>query len=338
MSLTPEEAKRLAKETLLRILKQTKFPPYVAHEIVGGEPRLIINIDRESKRPVASITYYPLADAELLAVLASESDYAHDHFLPGEDVSNSRRAHTESLIRNLLETCIDEFGAVADNCIHLALALTTSLTRREILKLMSVSGSKKPDISCSYKFIDEVLEMVNRERREQLEQAVKDAAAYYGPHFQHLFPVYLYLKSIWDGAKSCYKRNRKSPKWLELVRTECNDSELQLPSDLIIRLDGERGLSDPYRSMASTLALEHAARLCGAAANEYKPRTLHEHLKESREEFFRVYGIKEPALSDCERLTRTLIMVKTPRGRHLTSHGKGARKRPGGRPHLTAVK
>lgn len=336
MGMTPEIAKQHARKFLFESVKRVKFPPNIYKWFYKGEPCLTMEVATGFGE--AEITFYPQTSAEYLAVESLGLSDAQAEFLPEEYVIESQRENIESLIAHLLVTCIDEFTETVENIPKLALALNGCLTSECVLQLMSLRGAKNPDGFNSYVLVNKTLEIVNRGRRERMEKAVKDTAAYYRPQFQHLFPVYHYLKPIWDEAKDCYKRNRESARWREIVKAACNDEELELPPDLINRLDGKGANSDSYSSMPSELALEHAARLCGARANQYKPRTLQDHLKESREEFFRATGVEKPDSSDCARLTRKLINERTPRERQLSVRSKLARKHRRGRPHLTAVK
>jgi hypothetical protein len=100
MSLTLEEAKQLAKESLLKFVGQVEFPPNVKCEIVDGEPRLTIALGNDGRE--GSVIYYPLPAAECLAQLASEPGLEHLMFLPGEDLISTQRANIEHLVWYLL--------------------------------------------------------------------------------------------------------------------------------------------------------------------------------------------------------------------------------------------
>lgn len=336
MGLTTDEAKRLARESLHETVKLVNLPSFVRLHFEDGEPCLIIDVSMETGDAV--IHYKPRAATECIALAGMELGDPRADLLPKEVVAELQRGNIESLVADLLATCIHEFVETVDNIPELTYALTRCLRTESFHQLASLRGEKHPDPFTSRNVIDQVLELANKGRRERLEEVVKETQSLYRPQFQHLFPVYRYLKPIWDDAKSCYKRNRKSPKWPELVKTECNDSELKLPLDLIYKLDDKRSGSDSYKSEASALAVEHAARLCGVKSNALQTRTLMERRKKSEEEFFETHGVKEPDPSYCERLARKLIREKALRERNLSGRTKMARNTADGRTHLTAVK
>jgi hypothetical protein len=90
---------------------------------------------------------------------------------------------------------------------------------------------------------------------------------------------------IIDDAKRIYKNNRNDKRWREFILKEYPD----LPADLLERLSKSPNLSDEIwaklsekggASAASDLALEYAARLCGAPLYHYTLRHLKDTLAE----------------------------------------------------------
>jgi hypothetical protein len=82
------------------------------------------------------------------------------------------------------------------------------------------------------------------------------------PNFDNLASRYESLLKIWQEAKRFYQSNRKHSTWQDMIRKLYPT----LPDDLIERL-GRKGDSTP-----STIAIEHAARLCGAQRNQFSAR------------------------------------------------------------------
>ncbi|MCA1623907.1 MAG: hypothetical protein LC768_08655, partial [Acidobacteria bacterium] len=90
----------------------------------------------------------------------------------------------------------------------------------------------------------------------------------------------------WKEAKDCYEKNKKFSNWRKIVATAFEEDKL--PSDLIERFDETSPDFDPYAAMPSTIALEHAARMCDVDVESVGLRTLQNYLKESREWIERV--------------------------------------------------
>jgi hypothetical protein len=132
------------------------------------------------------------------------------------------------------------------------------------------------------KQVDELLAQLNRSRRERMLAAVHDARARSQPAWRMLPIFYDSLLPVWKEAKKIYRTHRDGS-WREFISVLRSDEPL--PLDLVERLDAGGADKDSYESMPSSLALEHAARLCGVSPNSYKLRTLQEHLAENRKWF-----------------------------------------------------
>lgn len=95
-------------------------------------------------------------------------------------------------------------------------------------------------------------------------------------HYERLLPV-------WKDAKVIYRQNNGRPMWRDLIRAAHPDIEFD--DDLLARLTGRlNDLSQDVQekvsekggdSRPSSIALEHAARLCGAAPYQYSLRHLY---------------------------------------------------------------
>jgi hypothetical protein len=89
-------------------------------------------------------------------------------------------------------------------------------------------------------------------------------------HYEELLPV-------WKKAKTLYRQNRDRPTWREIIRASYPD--VTFPEDLLIRLPGSfdalpswlqaRINEQDTDSRPSHLALEHAARICGARPYQF---------------------------------------------------------------------
>jgi hypothetical protein len=107
--------------------------------------------------------------------------------------------------------------------------------------------------------------------------------------FTELAEHYDRLLLVWKDAKTFYKQNSKRVEWRELIRVAHRDTEFD--DDLLSRLTGNlRDLPEELRaklrekggitkkdggSSPSSIALEHAARLCGAEPYQYSLRHLY---------------------------------------------------------------
>lgn len=97
-----------------------------------------------------------------------------------------------------------------------------------------------------------------------------------GRHYSDLLPV-------WQDAKTIYKQNSNRATWRDLVRAAYPD--IKFDDDLVSRLSGKlNDLTENVQaklsekggtSKPSSIALEHAARLCGAQPYQYSLRHLY---------------------------------------------------------------
>ncbi len=94
------------------------------------------------------------------------------------------------------------------------------------------------------------------------------------PAFNLVSFYYDELLSQWKAAKEVYKANKNFRNWEKMLAASFED----LPTDLLQKL----GDPDNYSSMPSTIALEHAARICGIKPNSVVLRTLQNYSEKSR--------------------------------------------------------
>jgi hypothetical protein len=102
-------------------------------------------------------------------------------------------------------------------------------------------------------------------------------------NFSELGEHYKKLLQVWKDAKLIYKQNSNRATWREIIRAAY--PEVKFDDDLISRLSGKlNDLSEEIQaklsekggdSKPSSIALEHAARMCGARPYQYSLRHLY---------------------------------------------------------------
>ena len=85
------------------------------------------------------------------------------------------------------------------------------------------------------------------------------------------------LHQDWKAAKECYENNKQYKSWRKMVAAAFD----HLPLQLIERFDEASPNFDSYAAMPSTIALEHAALICGVDVSAVETRTLHNYRKAS---------------------------------------------------------
>lgn len=103
------------------------------------------------------------------------------------------------------------------------------------------------------------------------------------PQLERLSELYPMLHKVWQSAKKIYDDNGESETWRDMVKAKYPD--LTFDDDLLTRVTGkmETLSEDIQAKMAekdadhtpNTIALEHAARMCGASPYHYGTRYLH---------------------------------------------------------------
>lgn len=103
------------------------------------------------------------------------------------------------------------------------------------------------------------------------------------PRLDKLPEVYPALLKVWQSAKKIYESNSESETWRDMVKAKYPDHNFDddlltrvtrkiedLPEDIQLKLIETDGDHTP-----STIALEHAARICGATHYQYGTRYYH---------------------------------------------------------------
>lgn len=123
--------------------------------------------------------------------------------------------------------------------------------------------------------LNEYLNERSKRTKERLLEESKKYEASSKPVKHLISHFYAECLVDWKKAKNFYKKNKIYDKWEQMISLAFP----KLPKDLISRLDN----SDPYISMPSAIALEHAARICGIEDSSVGIRTLQQYLNKSRQ-------------------------------------------------------
>lgn len=270
---------QLANDLLLEIVKGIKFPRYV--RLLEDRDELTFFIIIPSTVGKATVVYQPLGAAEYLVRECEKVMGPVVEPFPEMIRKEFIRTSSAAAISTLLNTFHHEFVETTFDLPTLSLVtfagFAAELKERSRAKLEGGAPGRAHE-----KQVDELLAQLNRSRRERMLAAVHDARARSQPAWRMLPIFYDSLLSVWKEAKKIYRTNRDG-RWREFISVLSSDDPL--PSDLVERLDSGGSDKDSYESMPSSLALEHAARLCGVSPNSYKLRTLQEHLAENRKWF-----------------------------------------------------
>lgn len=129
----------------------------------------------------------------------------------------------------------------------------------------------------------QVLSEIAAMRRRLLREEVEANLGKKKVSFSNLGEYYKKLLQVWKDAKTIYKQNSNRATWRDIVRAA--HPEINFEDDLISRLSSKLNdlpeeiqakLSDKGGdSKPSSIALEHAARMCGARPYQYSLRHLY---------------------------------------------------------------
>jgi hypothetical protein len=214
--------------------------------------------DREGNKRKLSDTLTPEMRASLLESFARNVMEAIIYRLPGKlEVAFNEHWHESQLLAFTL--------------------LTTRVT--ELVQDAGLEVLRNPNEP-----LEEMKRLLARtaaRRRRSLKDVM--AACLGAPYFEQLGEHYDKVLPVWKDAKLIYKQNSNRPTWQNLIRAAYPDMEFDddliarlsgrlndLPSEVQAKLSEKGGDSKP-----SSIALEHAARLCGAHPYQYSLRHLY---------------------------------------------------------------
>jgi hypothetical protein len=139
-------------------------------------------------------------------------------------------------------------------------------------------GSTQPSIA------DEVRALSKSIANERKQFMMAQIGQFAGkPRFDKLPELYPDILKIWQSAKKIYEGNSESETWRDMVKAKYPD--LSFDNDLLTRITGKlEDLPEDIQAQLtetdgdhtpSTIALEHAARICGATHYQYGVRYYH---------------------------------------------------------------
>lgn len=116
------------------------------------------------------------------------------------------------------------------------------------------------------------------------------------PNWEELPMHKSFLDEVWAKAKEIYRDVRSHKTWRDTIKQEIKaEYELELPDDLVTRLAGNwADLSEKAQEKLSTqrdrisqpsdIAIEHAARLCGADHYQFTISYLYQKIREQKQQ------------------------------------------------------
>jgi hypothetical protein len=152
------------------------------------------------------------------------------------------------------------------------------LSRLKTSGLAEQMGYEPPSITAAVKALSKSL----ADERKQFLMAQIDSFTR-KPRLDKLSEVYPALLKVWQSAKKIYNDNDESETWRDMVKAKY--PELTFDDDLLTRVTGKlEDLPEDIQAKLtetdgdhtpSTIALEHAARMCGATHYQYGTRYYH---------------------------------------------------------------
>lgn len=303
-----EAVEQLSKEILNDALLAAESDPTRKYEVSreGGHPKLIYRIsgsnggfvfaffpDRlpevfltQAEELVSEIFNSP-ATVKGLTKEGAEKTVPLSHFRTG-----TPDAYTETFARLGLNIFIEGLHGKMLLALH-ELCGETMLMTQARLQAFIVDSLQKQGLTVvlgrnQQKNLKVILESTASERKDYLTRSLESFSG--GGRFDQLHDHYQRLLPVWKEAKDIYEQNKKREKWQEMIRAAY--PEICFPADLLSRLTG-RLLDLPEAiqtkvaetggdSKPSSLALEHSARMCGAAPYQIGIRQLYNLKKTAR--------------------------------------------------------
>jgi len=271
--MSDDEISQLADDLLREAADALECPEHVRVQESGDTLTFILSLQS------AEITYRPQAHAEQI-VRRSEEHYAGSaNNLPPGMGPWLLRALALTQIKRLLSNFHLEVGDLLSDLPTVAEAQGELLT--------GVGGSSSIDES---KEFERQFNRHNRQRlagnqfsnrERRLSTLADERRELIKPPVLLISALYKDLLPVWEKVKKRSRRYRElSENWREHLKRDFE--EHNLPSDLLDMLDIPKGRRGNYAAQPSALALEHCARLCGLADNQFGTRKLRELLRESK--------------------------------------------------------
>lgn len=170
------------------------------------------------------------------------------------------------------------------------LFIEATVAFKSLNKVLFTDGIRKRTLRSH--IINEIFIKTESRRKEYLKQAFFELDSTW--MLSELSEHYQQLKPIWREAQKIYRANRKFTVWKRAVKHEiASQFNLELPDDLIERLSGNwANLPEEIQAKLSAqrdklsqpadIAIEHAARLCGADPYQFSLSYLYRIVKQQR--------------------------------------------------------
>ena len=275
MSENEEELDKLAWQVYSDALKLIELPSFVTINKTGETFSCVLMLSNQyagaafiqfnpSTLPIKSILKLSTSDNEFLEILIEKFVY------------DRAKSFAYLLLKNLFTEMKDVIANLQDFPYFVAGLIPSEIGNKHKKKL---SVEDKTDIE---KFLQ------NRKKitKNRIMCEVYSAGKWNKPVFNLLSFYYRDLLVQWKSAKKCYKTNKHFSNWEKMLAASFED----LPTDLLKLL----GDQYEYTAMPSSIALEHAARICGVKPNSLGLRALQKHLAESKK-WIRDEGIEKTA-------------------------------------------
>jgi hypothetical protein len=247
---------RQGEELLLRFAHESPYgTAYVYYSPVGLVERLLEDcsdlLDRVSDLIIVRSVNGDPRNQKLSEKPLNKSD--HQTVIKG---------FAQTATRFFIEGFIEKHAEAHGELIAEAALLAAAAMQAQIVKSLSDKGTADVELDVTWikDGFDQFVNSMVEERQRFLKGSFE--SFFPSPDFSNLGSRYAPLLEIWQEAKKIYTRNRNHPSWQSTIR----NLHPTLPDDLIERL-GRQGDSAP-----SGIAIEQAARLCGAQRNQFSVR------------------------------------------------------------------
>lgn len=276
--MTDEEVIELGWELVRKMAKTIKFPDTV--DVIEKKDGSVVFRQLLLGSAGSGMLYFYLDINVIADFIRSSEEVLGDlcETLPrGEELlDEARSSFVESFLFGFMKNFPGEMEEAFDSCFDVAGLILEGMMTGELDSLNKPDSAGQKIKGVKKNMSAKLEEHLDNQAQAKKERILTDIINFDKEHApaKHLMN-YFYHKHIseWRDAKNCWDRNEKSKKRKEMVMLEFD----WLPEDLIERL----GDPDSYEAQPSSIALEHAARLCGLDPNSYKTRTLYNYLQES---------------------------------------------------------
>jgi hypothetical protein len=173
-------------------------------------------------------------------------------------------------MRNKLNSAFYELGLETE-------AVFEGFTQAATQHIEEEAGLAKPSMA------DEVRALSKTMADERKQFMMTQIKAFGKPRLGKLGEFYPTLLKVWQSAKKIYEGNSESERWRAMVKAKY--PELSFDDELLTRVSGRlEDLPDGIKASLAetggdhtpnTIALEHAARMCGATPYQYSVRHYH---------------------------------------------------------------